>query len=168
MQKTFIGCDPAFRKNGFALCIDDGEELRFMKFKNYTQFLGWFLHERPDAAVFCVENSNLQSALFTNGMKKEAIPNYANGVGKNQAVSQITYWLAQEAWGALNAIEISPKEKGAKIDVKVPLNMRIFRKETNYQSSITQDEMDAYQIMKIGKKLYDNNRRSIVGSNCSR
>lgn len=150
----YIGCDPAFRKNGFALCIDDGTELRFLEFKNYTNFLGWLLYDRPETAVFCVENSNLQKAFFP----KNATLQYANSVGKNQAVSQITHWLAQQNWGVGNAIEISPKQKGAKIDVENKSNMLIFRKESRYLGPISQDEMDAYQIMKIGKHLHKLNQ----------
>ena len=79
---VYIGCDPAFRKNGFALCIDDGTELRFLECKNYTNFLGWLLHDSPETAVLCVENSNLQKAFFH---KNDSLQ-YAKSVGKNQEV----------------------------------------------------------------------------------
>ena len=55
----FIGIDPAFRDNGFAMAIIDKTDntVLFKMFKNgFLDFCSWFLHDSPADALICVEN----------------------------------------------------------------------------------------------------------------
>ena len=154
-----IGIDPAFRKNGYGMCIVDycDKTIAFKIFKNgYRDFLSWLIHERPEFARYCVENSNLQKAIWINEYKRcpsgsvMAVIRYfmlvvakAVCVGKNQAISQITVDSLIEFCGKENVKDISPKVKG-----KV-MNDQMFKLLTrgfeliNYKG--TEDERAAYQ-----------------------
>jgi hypothetical protein len=63
-----LGLDPAFRENGFAAAIydpaDTTEPLRFIVFRNVLGFIGWVQNDAPTVAYACVENSNLDHAVY--------------------------------------------------------------------------------------------------------
>lgn len=154
-----IGIDPAFRIKGFAICIVDTSDksIRFIIFKNgFLDFMGWLLHERPESAMYCVENSNLQKAIWLNDYKRcprnsiASVIKYfmlvvakAVSVGKNQAASQYTVDVLKTICGKESVKDISPKQKG-----KV-MNEAMFKLLTrgydliNYKG--TEDEKAAFQ-----------------------
>ena len=142
-----IGIDPAFRKNGYGMCIVDyyDKTISFKIFKNgYIDFMSWLMFERPELAKYCVENSNLQKAIWLNGTKKGTTTvQKAVCVGKNQAISQITVDNLIVFCGKENVKDISPKVKG-----KV-MNEQMFKLLTrgfeliNYKG--TEDERAAFQ-----------------------
>ena len=106
-----IGLDPAFRQNGFAICIiNEQKEVRFITFKRFINFINFVLYEAPDNAKCAIENSNLQNCVFN----KRAGLTGARQVGKNQAASQIAYDLFVSRYGKKNVLNISPKGKGSK------------------------------------------------------
>jgi hypothetical protein len=153
-MKTFIGVDPAFRKNGFAICIIDNKDksIDFKVFTTFVDFFGWLINDSPDEAFFCVENSNLQQVCFRKGQKA------AMNAGKNMAVSQLTCDALEAKYTKQYVLGISPKEKGAKItDIKAFDYLLEDHKFTvfNYNSLVSeQDKRDAYQLAYIGMKRF--------------
>lgn len=144
-----IGIDPAFRKNGFAMCIiDENNELAFTMFKNGLQeFVRWIWQDAPDNAIVGVENSNLQNVTFDMRGTKAVIARKSRNVGKNQAVSQMVVDLCREKWGNENVADISPRQKGAKWDADT------FRKATGLTIQTNQDKRDAYKIAHLTKRF---------------
>jgi hypothetical protein len=149
----FIGLDPAFRKNGFAICCIEGQDLYFKKFKNYTHFLGWLYHDRPDKAFCCIENSNLTDATFYRGGNMQSRMKQSRNVGKNQAASQIATDLLKIVYGEENVHDISPKQKGKKW-TKTYIQAIARQNKHTIPNQISQDHIDAYQIALIGQKYY--------------
>jgi hypothetical protein len=162
-----IGIDPAFRKNGFSICILDTIEknARFITFKNgFLDFIGWVLHDAPDIAlkpVFIIENSNKSDYIFSafiikmNGQQKI---NYAKSVGKNMAASQYTCDLLTTVFGKQSVYELTPLQKGKKI-----VNIEYFKliskgyELINYKGlGIEQDKRDAFMLAlkNVNIKLY--------------
>ena len=115
--KIYIGIDPAFRKKGFAMAIIDTTDntVNFKTFKNgFLDFMGWMISDKPstEEAVFCIENSNLQSVTFDMRGNKNVVARKSRNVGKNQAASQYTVWACQA--NGYKVIDLSPKDKGGK------------------------------------------------------
>lgn len=131
-----VGIDPAFRKNGFAICIVDETNSAYFKiFKTFLDFFGWAIHERPDNAIWIVENSNLQN----NCWQKNAM-----AVGKNQAASQLTVDLLKSL--KCEVYDISPREKGKVWNAIIFKNMVYTRKNLLINFKNTEDERCAYQL----------------------
>jgi len=182
MNSIFAGADPSARKKGFAMCFIDYSDrtVIFKIFKDYLGFLSWFLYGRPNKMVVCVENSNLQNKFFYSHRAKKGgalltpqqakfIPcrplsqferDKANrDVGKNMFASQIAYNLFCTIPG-YTAIEISPKQKGAKWDIKKN-GLLVVKSELRAQKltickdiqTLTQDEVDSFQIALKGKQM---------------
>jgi len=116
-----IGIDPAFRDNGFAAAIYDPaditEPLRFIVFRNVLGFIGWVQNDAPAVAHACVENSNLDHAVYhLNGrmtIRQAAAVGLA--VGKNQAVSQLAVDMLRAKYTNTHVHEIAPNKKGGKV-----------------------------------------------------
>lgn len=113
----FIGIDPAFRKDGFAICIidDSDNSVSFKVFRNgLLDFFSWILDDAPDPiqVVFCVENSNLQDDTFDMRGSKAVVAKKSRSVGKNQAISQNTVDILIAR--GFTVVNISPKSKGKK------------------------------------------------------
>lgn len=149
-NNILIGIDPAFRDNGFAMCIIDktDREIYFKVFKNgFLDFVSWFLYDSPDSAIVCIENSNLQNKTFSyyKGNKKQ-MEHISRSVGKNQAISQCVVDLCSTKY---KVIDLSPKDKGSK------WNAETFKRELKKHNHITkkktsnQDERDAYKLALI-------------------
>ena len=161
-----IGIDPAFRKDGFCVCvIDENKEAQFKTFKNgYLDFMGWLLHDSPDAALVTVENSNLQKVTFNAksyaGMLSKLgrfswapvmsilnrLAKHSRDVGKNQAISQITVDSCLAKWGKGSVQSISPRQKGkkwTKTEFKAVVQSE---GHTLYGYTGSQDQRDAYQL----------------------
>ena len=62
MSKIKIGCDPAFRANGFCVAILDEENtLSFITFKKFIHFISWVQNDLPQNSHIAIENSYLQN-----------------------------------------------------------------------------------------------------------
>jgi hypothetical protein len=150
-DNLYIGVDPAFRDNGFAMCIIDKSDntIYFKMFKNgFLDFVSWFLHDSPDRAIVCVENSNLQNETFNYYKKasRKQVETISRKVGKNQAISQCTVDILSTKY---KVIDCSPKMKGAKWNnttYQSVLNQ--YKHKTNKKTS-NQDERDAYKLALI-------------------
>lgn len=114
----YIGLDPSFRAGGFWAAILDMAD-KTLVFKGFKSLLEWDRWLRsPDAPIRCfvlVENSNLQNNNFDTSGSKVEVARKGRNVGCNQAVSELAYQAAQDRYGPKNAMQISPKDKGAKI-----------------------------------------------------
>lgn len=174
-NKLFIGIDPAFRKNGFAMCIIDMSDktVLFKMFENgFLDFVGWFLHESPDTALFCVENSNLSNVTFWTHkdsktgalltaaqarrnpraikLSTKEVAKISRNVGKNQAISQNVIDLLNTKYPVVN---ISPKEKGKKWLKNKTAQAYLFTERLKATKKTTnQDERDALLLAKIAKQ----------------
>lgn len=160
---TFLGIDPAFRKNGFAVCCLDMTDrtARFLTFHSPLDFYLWVISDEapdPQSVVVCIENSNLQEQTFARYFQMQAgkIPSQAvllaksRDVGKNMAVSQITVDAAKRVYPG-RVIDISPERKGRKWEYthfqryvqadRVELLGKVTKSE--------QDKIDAYQLASI-------------------
>ena len=149
-----IGIDPAFRKNGFAMSIMDTNTkfVEFKIFKNgYVDFVKWLMFARPDTALFIIENSN----LIKKSWQKNSI-----SVGKNQAISQITVDILRVFYDNENVIEISPVEKGKKIESLKEFDL--YAKcwvLSNYKNLVCeQDKRDAFKLCLIAYNRTKNAR----------
>ena len=112
---VYIGCDPAFRQNGFCIAIlDENRELQTKTFKKFIDFIGWVQNEMPQKSIVAIENSYLQNSTFDMSGPKPVVARKSRNVGKNQAVSQIAYELFTEY--AAKVHNVSPKGKGRKRD----------------------------------------------------
>ena len=123
MNKIFIGIDPAFRRFGFGVCIIDLSDntCRFLRLRDFLAFVSWFNYERPAAAVYCVENSNLTDATFNRyqatKQSRAQLAKISRNVGKNQAISQATADIIKISGEPL--LDLSPADKGAKWSEKI-------------------------------------------------
>jgi hypothetical protein len=141
-----IGIDPAFRQNGFAICILDTEAYTatFQTLKTGLLEFEDFIKQQPEA-YFAIENSNLQKSFFGRRKLQEAC-----SVGKNQAVSQLAVGFVLKHYGKKQLHDISPLEKGRKITSEniFEAYMQNFTL-IGYKGS--QDEKDAAKIALLGK-----------------
>ena len=149
----FIGIDPAFRDNGFAMAIIDKTDntVLFKMFKNgFLDFCSWFLHDSPADALICVENSNLQNKTFSyyRGNKNE-MARISRSVGKNMAISQCVVDLCKTKY---KVVDCSPKMKGGKWSAKQYEAVMIQEKHTTSKKTSNQDERDAYKLVLIALK----------------
>ena len=58
---NYIGIDPSFRKDGFAVCvIDTDNTAAFTIMKGgLLQFISWILHDAPEDAIVAVSYTHL-------------------------------------------------------------------------------------------------------------
>lgn len=147
IETTFIGVDPALRKDGFWVCIICRVEntATFKSCEHLGHFVRLLVDLEPRGVI--VENSNLQKKMFN----EMAGMGGALDVGKNMGVSQAATDIARE----FSQIEpgISPKQKGAKVT-----NEAVFRgilrannlTPINYKGNKTeQDKRDALMLALI-------------------
>jgi len=149
-HNLFIGIDPAFRQNGFAMCIIDTSDntVYYKMFKNgFLDFVSWFLHDSPERALICVENSNLQNKTFSyyKGSKKE-LEHISRSVGKNQAISQCVVDLCKTKY---KVVDCSPKDKGAKWNATTYNRILKQQKHKTEKNTSNQDQRDAYKLALI-------------------
>jgi len=149
-NKLFIGIDPAFRNNGFAISVIDKSDntVYFKVFKNgFLDFVSWFLHDSPDLAIICVENSNLQNKTFSYYKgNAQQMAKISRSVGKNQAISQCVVDLVSTKY---KVIDCSPKQKGGKWNAAQYKNAMLREGHTTTKRSSNQDERDAYKLALI-------------------
>lgn len=147
MRTIKIGCDPAFRKDGFCICIvDEYKEVGFITFKKYIDFIGWVQNDMPENSKVAIENSYLQKSTFDMRGSKPEVARKSRNVGMNQAASEIAYQLFRQYSKYVR--NISPKEKGAKwvndsTVLRVAKSMGLILPKTKF----SQDERDAFKLV---------------------
>lgn len=153
IKTSFLGVDPALRKNGFWVCLICRLEntATFKTFRHLGEYARFLNDTRPVAII--VENSNLQRPVFD----KEAGVGGAISVGKNMGVSEEATKIAAD----FSKIPpgISPKDKGAKVK-----NEMIFQgivksnnlSLTGYKAgkTVAQDQRDAFMLALIAEQQY--------------
>lgn len=153
MKIPLIGIDPAFRKDGFAMCIiDEAGEVAFRVFHSFLDFLHWiFSDDAPARAVCVVENSNRDNLMYAyhRGKRGQAMATAARNVGANQAISQCTADVCRWKWGK-TAFDVSPAEKGKKwTEQQAQL---VARSQGHRLGKTNQDKRDAYKLALIAEK----------------
>lgn len=151
---NYIGIDPSFRKDGFAVCvIDTDNTAAFTIMKGgLLQFISWILHDAPEDAIVVVENSNLQNITFDMSGSKLVVAAKSRNVGMNQAASEYTYQICKFRYKD-NAHQVSPREKGAKRgnDTVQYLAKHYGHTLQNYKGQASeQDKRDAYILACMG------------------
>lgn len=158
----YIGIDPAFRKNGFRICVINklgmSAEPNTMKFHNCDgvsdcfRILEMYSNRYPEfLTVLVIENSNLQNASFDLTGTRAEIARKARNVGANQAVSQIVSDYCTEVFGSDQVFSISPKDKGAKLN---EVQAKAIAKDLHVTyTAITQDDRDALKLAWLGYNL---------------
>jgi len=149
---TIIGVDPAFRENGFLVCIFRPIEktIQFVKIEDiysYDYCLRVAQNSFNDVYV-AIENSNLQSAMFVPKGKFESIEAYSKrcqDVGKNKAVSQQISKQSKYLFGEERVKDYSPLKKGAKDDVAA-FKRRLVKYNIKFDSRTNQDQRDAFKL----------------------
>ena len=149
-----IGIDPAIRKNGFALCFYDNInktiDFQIMDFIDFILFSEDAM-EATDNFAFCVENSNLQNLSFDMKGNKGVLARKSRNVGMNQAVSQLTCDLLKRR--GFEVVEISPKQKGAKLEHETFKALTMNMTVANYKGlKGEQDKRDAFKIALLYEK----------------
>jgi hypothetical protein len=149
-----IGIDPAIRKNGFALCfydtINKTIDFEIMDFIDFILFSEDAM-EATDNFAFCVENSNLQNLSFDMKGNKGVLARKSRNVGMNQAVSQLTCDLLKRR--GFEVVEISPKQKGAKLEHETFKALTMNMTVSNYKGlKGEQDKRDAFKIALLYEK----------------
>lgn len=149
-QPIYVGVDPAFRKGGFWAAVYDAKvkRIEFHSFDLLTWHDWLRSAEAPDVCFVLVENSNLQNLTFNrhlSGGQAERIKKSRN-VGANQAVSELAYQSALRRYGPRYAHQVSPEDKGQKLDAR--MFDAVMRQEGIElpPGSIGQDQRDAGKL----------------------
>jgi hypothetical protein len=109
-----IGIDPAFRKSGFGVALLDDGVAHPIHIKTFIDFFEWVrTFDFSEVAYIAIENSNLQNTTFRADRFHGRI---SRDAGKNMAVSQMVCDYLRFHLPQVTIIELSPKEKGAKIN----------------------------------------------------
>jgi hypothetical protein len=155
-KRLFIGVDPAFRKNGFAAAIIDGDTLQTKRFVDLIDFVFFVvsLHNMNADVVFCIENANEQNVTFSRAWAQSAAKHarLSRNVGANQAVSELACSAIKRLFGESRLISVSPKEKGQKISkeylnsILKSMNIKLCKSR-----SLSQDEIDAAKLAIFAK-----------------
>jgi hypothetical protein len=151
-MRQYIGVDPAYRKNGFYICVIVKEAVTFVKIINFIDYVK-FIDSVSDSgieAVIAIENSNETNHTFIaqSIRKPEAREKISRDVGKNQAISQMAVDYALYKLKN-NVYSLSPAEKGVKLS-----NAYIEAMFKQYSQTVTnykgkegeQDKRDAYKL----------------------
>lgn len=150
MKYCYLGVDPAFRQDGFAVCLIEDGAAKFHTIKG--GLLGFFeyIYDLGDNVIACVENSNLQDVTFDMEGSKAVVAKKSRNVGANQAASEYTYQAAVMRWGDAKVFQVSPREKGKKYTPEqfAWIVKSEKHKLEGYKKS-KQDHRDAYQLALI-------------------
>lgn len=142
---TIIGIDPAFRASGFGVCELDDNSVYFPKIHTFIDFFNYantFI--KPDAQIFVVENSNLQSTTFTSyKANAKQLQRISRNVGANQAVSQMVVDYLR--YLGLEVVEVSPLQKGAKLNQKA-IEYLAKSEGIDLPARMSQDDRDAFKL----------------------
>ena len=159
-HKSIIGIDPAFRKDGFHICILQDKQVSFYVFEIYEDFIVWLVTQKEynsSNTIFSVENSNSQNVSFKRAGADSigAQLCISRKAGKNQAVSEGCLRILKKR--GFEVVDISPKQKGSKLtDAYFRAIMRSNGHtllEGQYKGlKKEQDKIDAYQIAEIAER----------------
>ena len=147
-----IGIDPAIRKNGFALCFYDtiNKTIDF-QIMDFIDLVFYVMDRDTYSYKFAVENSNLQNLSFDMTGNKNVLARKSRNVGMNQAVSQLTCDLLKRR--GFEVVEISPKQKGAKLENETFKALSMNMTVSNYKGlKGEQDKRDAFKIALLYEK----------------
>ena len=144
-NKIRIGIDPAFRRNGFGICIiDETNDVRFLRIKLFQDFIFWLMTDSPPGGVRCVvENSNMQDVTFRRGGKITHAQ--SRDAGKNMAISQCVCDLCVWKYGKSAVLALSPREKGAKWSMAYAQGVARAM-GLKLPAKLSQDNIDAFQL----------------------
>jgi hypothetical protein len=179
---TFIGIDPASRKDGFGTFMFDSEtrKAEATVFKFPEDFYAYIpvLHELHPNAIICIENSDLQGGASMYGYHERGfiadVKKYgqaralsiflkkAMGVGKNQEVSNTVARMCIKYWGEDNVIQITPRQKGDVPDQKaVNTQIQIQRMEFDSEKDkpTKEDTRSAFACCLYGRANYKTRNR---------
>lgn len=161
-RKAIIGIDPAFRKDGFHICILQDKQVSFYVFEIYEDFIVWLVTQKEynsSNTVFAVENSNSQNTTFARSGANSigAQMSISRKAGKNQAVSEGCLRILRKRGFAVQ--DISPQQKGKKLtDAYFRAIMRSNGHsllEGQYKGlKKEQDKIDSYQIAEIAERSF--------------
>jgi hypothetical protein len=148
----YIGVDPAYRKDGFYICIILNDMVIFKKiidFIDYVKYIDLVVESGLDTAI-AIENSNETNHTFIapSIRKPAAREKISRDVGKNQAISQMAVDYALYKL-KINVFSISPAEKGVKLsNAYIEAMFRQYNQiVTNYKGKEgEQDKRDAYKL----------------------
>jgi len=151
-MKQYIGVDPAYRKDGFYVCIILEDAVTFKKIIDiidYVKFIDSVLDSGIEA-VIAIENSNETNHTFIapSIRKPAAREKISRDVGKNQAISQMAFDYALYKLKN-NVYSLSPADKGIKLSHKYIEAMFLQYNQivTNYKGNEgEQDKRDAYKL----------------------
>lgn len=166
--KTYIGIDPAFRKDGMAMCIisfsptQQSWQMEFFKFKSVLDACKHFMFSGRDASpdekiayrnlVFCVENSNLQNCTFDKSGNEGEKARKSRNVGANQAISQLICDILREFRPGATLLEVSPLQKREKL-TSAEFKASAKAHGIIYSGKTTsQDKRDAYKLALHAKR----------------
>jgi hypothetical protein len=148
----YIGVDPAYRKDGFYICIILNDMVIFKKiidFIDYVKYIDLVVESGLETAI-AIENSNETNYTFIapSIRKPAAREKISRDVGKNQAISQMAVDYALYKLKN-NVFSISPAEKGVKLsNAYIEAMFRQYNQiVTNYKGKEgEQDKRDAYKL----------------------
>ena len=149
---TYIGVDPAYRENGFYVCVINDNIADFQKMKTFIDFVEFIdkIADNNIEASICIENSNETNHTFISPKVRSTAgrEKISRDVGKNQAVSQMSVDYAKYRL-SIGVYSVSPAEKGTKWDNRT---MQFSLKESGYTVQNykglkgEQDKRDAYKL----------------------
>jgi len=143
-----IGIDPAFRKDGFTVCILDHEKtVSFKVFKQSRNFFAW-INDIPSPSKIAIENSNLDSFMYNKKGSREPMGVYEKrcmSVGKNQAMSQLAVDICQDLGHVV--FSIKPSQKGKKPELKWVMRISSAYKFKLLSIPNKEDERDAFKML---------------------
>ena len=148
----YIGIDPAFRKNGIAICKIENDKVNFYIAESFIFFLQ-FIDAIDYKCTIAVENSNLQNVTFDMSGNKNIIARKSRNAGMNQAISQMICDFIK--YKGLDLKEISPAQKGKKLTHVLTTLIAKNQKHDliNYKGlDSEQDKRDSYKLALMIKK----------------
>jgi hypothetical protein len=155
-----IGVDPAFRDKGFYVCSILGNLVEFIPIKNFLDFVTLVdkLQESGAEVYMCIENSNETNKTFYSNIRGADVrEKISRDVGKNQAISQLSFDYAKHRLKYGGVYSVSPAEKGMKwSNLQVKASFKQLNQEViNYKGTVSeQDKRDAYKLALRAKYEY--------------
>lgn len=172
MKYYYLGVDPAFRDNGFSVCLIEDGKAKFKMMKGGLLAFQDYVYDLPPNVIVCIENSWLQDVTFYTHKDKRSgalltstqarrnqyavklspgeAAKASRSVGLNQATSQFAYEIAVRRWDESKVFQVSPREKGKKRTHQETMWIQKSEKHEfiGYRKS-KQDDRDAYQLALI-------------------
>ncbi len=186
MFDLFLGIDPAYRESGNAIAIFSPQKNtifagNFLDLGAFYDYLRKIAYQRAEyRKVIFIENSLLQRNDCFFNMKNVHISTVWDrgvSVGKNQAISEALAITCKSLIFPFDTVrEISPKEKGAKLESLEALRKYAAKynipnfdfKTIGCINAITQDALDAAKIALLGYLATNNATIAAAAANCDK